>query len=104
MVARLCENSRRLRAECPANRVDGIATHVQKTTAGHVRLQTNVLSIERQWKRERRGDAAHLADAAVEKEALDLSGARMVRPHEAIHQRDLLRLAERDQCFRFGGS
>src|SRR5207237_6508860 len=94
----------RLGAEGPADGVHGIAADIEQTAAAQLRLEADVVRIERlHTEGEGAGDALYRTDAALIQELTQPGGARMVRPHETLHERDAARPAIVDHVPGFGG-
>ena len=77
----------RLRAERPANAIHRIAADIEQTAAPEFFLHANVGRIQRwQGKCERSAHPAHLANGSAVEELTQPGRARVVRPHEAVHE------------------
>src|SRR5262249_37670104 len=103
-VAGAGEDAHRLGGEGPADGVDRVAADVEQAAAAQGGLEADVGRVGRpQQEGEGAGDALHPAERAAVEELARPGGARVVRPHEAVHQADALGPAVVHQVAGLGG-
>src|SRR5262245_35646860 len=86
-----------LGAECPADAVNGVAPDVQEAASRQIGLKPDVARFEGlKQEGECANDASNGANPPAVDELPEAGGARVMGPHEAVHELDPLGLAKRD--------